>query len=120
MGYNEDLIQIRQRVSDLLNQGAITPNSKDFYEGTLIQVMNDAERNRQNCMVAAENLKRQVSMMEGQASGFAAVSSMVLAVLNGFVKKTEQTNQEVIEFAPKEIQPKEIIPQEEKPKRKRI
>ena len=94
MSYNDDLIKIRSSVADLLNRGAITPLSKDLYEGTLVQLLNDAERNRQSCMSQADNLKRQSIMLEGQASAFAAISSMVVAVLNGFVLQALKNDEE--------------------------
>jgi hypothetical protein len=98
MGYNEDLINVRKRVLDLLERGAVTPTNKDFFESTLIQIMNDAERNRQTCMTSAENLKRQVNVLEGQASGFASVSSLILGVLNGFVTIHDKNEQEIKEL----------------------
>jgi hypothetical protein len=97
MAYNEDLINLKKRVADLISEGIINPNSKDIYESTLIQVMNDAERNRQTCMTSAENLKRQAAILEGQAGGFASVSSLIIAVLNGFVAIAEKNKNELRE-----------------------
>ena len=89
MAHTEDIIKLRQRVHDALSKGIITGNS-DFLEATLIQIMNEAERNRQNCLTNAENLRKQAATFEGQAGAFASVSSIVYSVINGFVLVAER------------------------------
>lgn len=56
--------------------------------------MNDAERNRQNCVTQADNLRKQAAQFEGQAGAFASVSSIVYNVLNGFVAAVERDEAE--------------------------
>lgn len=90
MSYAEELIKLRKRVTDAVGHGVIDQNLRDFYEGTLIQIMNEAERQRQDCVAQADQLRRQVSVLEGQAQAFSQQSSIVYSVLNGFIIQAEK------------------------------
>lgn len=94
MAYSEDILKLRQRVRDAVSKGVVSNDGKDFLEATLIQIMNDGERNRQNCLTQAENLRRQASTFEGQAGAFASINSIVYNVLNGFVAAAERDEAE--------------------------
>lgn len=94
MSYAEDILKLRKRVNDAVLKGVIANDGKDFLEAALIQVMNEAERNRQNCLTNAENLRKQASTFEGQAGAFASVSSIVFNVINGFVTVAERDEEE--------------------------
>lgn len=90
MSYSEDILKLRKRVADAVSRGLISIENKDFLEGTLLQIMNDAEKNRQNCMIQAENLRRQAAVADGQAGAFASTVSIVYNVLNGLVAADER------------------------------
>lgn len=94
MSYGEDIIKLRKRVADAVGRGLVSVEDKDFLEGTLLQIMNDAERNRQNCVTQAENLRRQAAVADGQAGAFASTVSIVYNVLNGFVTADEKNEAE--------------------------
>jgi len=93
MSFSEDILKLRKRIADAANRGLLS-GDKDFFEATLIQIMNDAEKNRQNCLTSSENLRRQAAVMDGQAGAFASVSSIILSVLNGFVVADERAEAE--------------------------
>lgn len=93
MAYNEDLIKLRQKMFEAFNQGLV---NKDFMEATLIQVMNEAEKNRQNCVTTADNLRKQAATVDGQAHAFASLSSIVCNVLNSFIVQAEKAKQEEV------------------------
>ena len=92
--YTEEVLKLRKRVADAVSKGVINKEGREFFEATLIQVMNDAEKNRQNCVAQAENLRRQAAVMDGQAGAFASVSSIVYGVINGFVNIAERDEEE--------------------------
>lgn len=94
MSYAEDILKLRKRMQDAVLKGVVADDGKDFLEATLIQIMNDAERNRQNCVTQADNLRKQAAQFEGQAGAFASVSSIVYNVLNGFVAAVERDEAE--------------------------
>jgi hypothetical protein len=94
MSYLEEIQKLRKRVSDAVEKGVVNNSGREFLEATLIQIMNDAEKNRQNCVQQAENLRRQASIMDGQAGAFASVSSIVYSVINGFVVLAEKEEEE--------------------------
>lgn len=94
MSFAEDIVNIRNRVAETLKVGLTNKEGKDFLEATLIQVLNDAERNRQSCISQAEQMRRQASMLEGQASAFSSVASLVLGVINGYINAAEKEKEE--------------------------
>lgn len=94
MSYAEDLLKLRKRVLDAVKSGLIDDKQKDFYEATLIQIMNEAERQRQHCTQQAENLRKQASVLDGQASGYSSQSSIVYNVLNSYILAAERAAQE--------------------------
>lgn len=94
MSYAESIIRLRARVQDALKKGLIDNNGKDFFEATLIQIMNDAEKNRNNCLTQAENLRRQAAVFDGQAAAFGSVASIVFNVINGYVTVAEKDEEE--------------------------
>ncbi len=94
MAYAEDILKLRKRVQDAVSKGVVKADGKDILEATMIQVMNDAERNRQNCVAQADNLRKQAAQFDGQAGAFASVSSIVYNVLNGFVMAAEKDEAE--------------------------
>jgi hypothetical protein len=94
MAYTEDILKLRKRVQDAVVKGVVQADGREFLEASFIQIMNDAEKNRQNCMAQAENLRRQASVLDGQAGAFGSVSSIVYNVLNGFVNAAEREEEE--------------------------
>jgi hypothetical protein len=94
MSYAEEIVKLRKMVADALANGVLKEDAKDFFEATLIQIMNEAERNRQNCVTQAENHRRQAAMMDGQAGAFASVSSIIYNILNGYVAASQRAKEE--------------------------
>jgi hypothetical protein len=93
MSYAEDIIKLRTRFAEAISSGVLE-GSKETLEAMLIQIMNDAEKNRQNCVTQADNFRKQISTLDGQAAAFASVTSIIYNVLNGFIKLGERTKEE--------------------------
>jgi hypothetical protein len=106
--YAEAIIKLRNRVQDAVTKGLLDNQNKDFYEATLIQIMNDAEKNRNNCLVQAENLRRQASVFDGQAAAYASILSIIFNVLNGYVSVAERDEEERAVAEQEKIEVKEI------------
>src|SRR5579859_521102 len=117
MSYAEEIIKLRKRMQDAVSHGIVQENNKGFLEAMLIQIMNDAEKNRQNCAAQAENLRRLASVMDGQAGAFSSVISIVYGVLNGYVSLAEKDKQESLEKE-KESSTEEKL-EEKKPRSKK-
>jgi hypothetical protein len=103
MGLQEDVGKLRKAFLEALNKGLLETN-KELYEATLIQIMNEAERNRQTCANQAESLRKQAAIYDGQAQGFSSVSSIVFAVMNGFITVAERQKREEDERAQEEAE----------------
>jgi hypothetical protein len=90
MSYADDLVKLRKRLTDAIAVGLIDPSQKDFFEASLIQIMNDAEKSKQNCLTTAENFKRQAAVAEGQSQAFSSMSSIIYNVINALIVQTER------------------------------
>lgn len=106
MGYSDDLVRLRKRMLDALGLGVVDGTSKDLYEATLIQVMNEAEKQRQTCVARAEDMRRQAAIADGQAHAFSQTGSIVYNVLNGFINAAERQKREEQEFAAEDAEKK--------------
>lgn len=100
---NEEILRLRRRVKDLLALGYMTEESGGTYEQTLLQIWQEADRGRQNCLNQAETLKRQAAAAEAQAGAFTLMSSILFNVVNGFV---EAGNKRLREDAEREAEEK--------------
>lgn len=95
MSYAEEILKLRQRVNEAFKNGSLD-GSQETLEAVLIQIMNDAERNRQNAVTQAENFRKQASAVDGQAAAFSSVVSIVYNVINGFVRIAERSREEEV------------------------
>jgi hypothetical protein len=84
---------------DAVSVGVVGDDDKAAVEAILIQIMNDAEKNRQNCASQAENLRKQAATLDGQASAFASTNSIVYNVLSGFIHAAEVERSEALRIA---------------------
>jgi hypothetical protein len=94
MSYAEEVLKLRKKLVDAVSAGVVDPNSKGTVEAFLIQIMNESEKNRQQCTSQAEDLRKRAAMLDGQASAFTAVSSIVYNVINGFTQAAERDRRE--------------------------
>ena len=93
MGYNEDLAKLKEKVDQLFTIGYQT-DTKGMLQQTFIQILNEAEKNRQSCMNAADNFKKQAAIMEGQANAFCSFSSIITSVLSGYISVAQRVREE--------------------------
>jgi hypothetical protein len=93
---NEEIVRLRKRVNDLLRLGAATPET---FAQTLMQIWQEGERRRQSCMSEAEDHLRKYHAMVAQAHGFAAQSSILYSVINGYATIEERRVLELAEQA---------------------
>ena len=92
MSYAEDILKLRARVAEAINLGALD-GTKETLEAVLIQIMNDAERNRQTTIAQAENLRKQAATLDGQAAAFSSMISIIYNVINGYIRIAERANE---------------------------
>lgn len=94
MSYAEEVLKLRKKLIDAVSAGVVDPNSKGTVEALLIQIMNESEKNRQQCTNQAEELRKRAAMLDGQAAGFTTVGSIVYNVINGFTQAAERDRRE--------------------------
>lgn len=95
----QDLVKLRQRILDLEKIGYMTPESFGTYQQTILQIWQEAEQRRQTCLAQASTLRMQAASAEAQAHAFSAMSSVMFAVVNGFVEAEEKRVREEAERA---------------------
>lgn len=93
---DQEMFRLRKRLGDLMRLGAGTPAT---FQQAILQIWQEAERQRQSCMTAAENHLRQYHQYTAQASAFAMYSSIAYSVINGYVTIEERRFQELQERA---------------------
>jgi len=93
---NEELLRLRKRVTDLLKLGAATPET---FAQSILQIWQETERHRQNCMEQAEDHLRKYHALVAQAQGFAMQSSILYSVINGYATIEERKAQELADRA---------------------
>lgn len=93
MSYAEDILKLRARIAEAMLSGALD-SSQQTLEAVLIQIMNDAERNRQNTVAQAETLRKQAATLDGQAAAFSSVVSIVYNVINGYIRIAERASEQ--------------------------
>jgi len=94
MGHTEDLLKLRKRVLDAVGAGIIDNNIKEFYEATLLQILNESERQRQACANKAEELRKQAAICDGQMGAYAGMGNILFNVLNGYILSHERALRE--------------------------
>ena len=83
----QQLEQIRKLLNEASRFGVI--EDKDFLDSMLTQVLVDTENKRIRCLRLAEDFKRQTLQAEAQAATYSQVSSIIHAVLSGFIQATQ-------------------------------
>jgi hypothetical protein len=94
MSFQEDLAKLYKKVGEAVKLGVISPQNKEETSAILTHILNECEKSRQACLNNVENLKRQVSQLEGQAQGLASLSSIVFNVINAQVLMAEREEAE--------------------------
>ncbi len=102
MSINEDIVALRKKMVEAVRIGFLDEETKGTYEMTLLQIMNESDRQRRNCANRAEQLKMQAATAEGQAAAFGMISSIINNVVGSMVGKTAQMLQEEKELAERE------------------
>jgi hypothetical protein len=85
MNNNDILANLRKRMVEAVQIGMVNQDAGGVLETVLIQIVNEAERNKQRCDQLAYDYKRQAAQAEAQANAYTQIQSIVYAVLNGFV-----------------------------------
>jgi hypothetical protein len=87
----QEQLRLRKRLGDLMRMGAATP---DTFQQAVLQIWQEAERQRQMSMTQAEEHLRKYHSCNAQAHAFSMTSSIAFAVINGFVVMEERRAQE--------------------------
>lgn len=83
----QQLEQIRKLLNEASKFGVV--EDRDFLDSMLTQVLIDTENKRIRCLRLAEDFKRQTLQAEAQAATYSQVSSIIHAVLSGFIQATQ-------------------------------
>jgi len=117
MSMSVDLINLRKRVADATRLGVVSDENKSIYEATLIQILNESERQRLRCHNMIEDFKRKAAQAEAQANAYSQMSSIIYNVINGFVQLAEKGQAEEAEAKEEKemLKQAEIVVEKQKP-----
>lgn len=90
----EHLLMLRSKIREAFQHQLLNPANTDIFESTLIQILNSSEQQRQRCINQADSLKKQAATLEGQASAYSMVGSLIYNVLNGYVTLAQKDIEE--------------------------
>ena len=90
MGINEDIISLRERMTDAVEKQFFNQETGGFVQVSLIQIMKEAERKRQACAKQAEHFRSQAVNAEGQAAAYGTISSIVNGVFQSMLNVEEK------------------------------
>ncbi len=88
---NEEILRLRRRTIELVRLGAATPET---FQQTIMQLWQEGERRRQASIAEAEDHLRKYHACLSQAGAFAAQSSILFSIVNGFATLEERRLQE--------------------------
>lgn len=108
------LIKLRTRLNDMLKSGIATPESFGLYQQTMLQLYQEFDRRRISNLEQAAQLRAQASAIESQAHAFTAATSLLFAVVNGYIELEEKRARETAE---REAERLANEPQPEAPKK---
>ena len=94
MSHGENIVKLRQMFNDAIAHGVYGRDS-DNTQATLLQILNEAERMRKQCISQAEKLKQQAKEQEGKAEAFTLIPSIVESVLNGYIRLAKKDAEEL-------------------------
>jgi hypothetical protein len=94
MGINEDIVSLRERMTDAVERRFFDKETGGFVQVSLIQIMKEAERKRQSCAKQAEHFRSQAVNAEGQAAAYGTISSIVNAVFQSMLSAEERRSAE--------------------------
>ena len=88
------IANLRKRLLDAKNLNIGSDSPQDFTLGVIIQIMNECERRRQECLRAQQDHLQQAKGAEYQAAAFSMVHSITESVYNGFIQAEERAIEE--------------------------
>jgi hypothetical protein len=109
MEFSEVIGRLRARMLDAMKLGVGTENPAEFSLTALMQVMNECERLKQDCLRQVQSYRELAKAAEHQASAYGQVHSIVWAVYNGMVSGEERS---ILERQQREAEDKERAEQD--------
>ena len=89
MAHGEERVGLRKRLVDAVKVGFLDPKESEVLQLVLIEIMNDAERKKQQCDASIKAYHAKIASAEGQKHGYSAISSIVFNIINQHVTKAE-------------------------------
>jgi hypothetical protein len=88
--FSDTVAKLRARLLDAQKLDIGKDNPQEFALGMIIQLMNEAEKQRQICVREMHSHRELAKAAEYQASAYSAIHSMAWAVYDGFIRAEER------------------------------
>jgi len=87
---NEIFMAVRRKIREAVEAGALDPAREELVQGTLLQLMAECERKKQQHEAAAARLMEQYHRELGQRDGMTALSSMIQGLLQATILRAQR------------------------------
>lgn len=91
--YEETLVRLKKEFLDAQRLEIDGVSSGNFQQ-TALQLIQECERRRQDCVKQAEQLRMQAHAAESQSHAFSIVGSIMVNIVHGFVSNEERSRDE--------------------------
>ena len=113
------MLRLRERLMDMERSGVLKPEAASMYKMSMLQIWQECERRRQECLGQAQQLREQAKAAEAQSHAFSIMSSIVYSVVNGYMTLEEKrVHEEAQRRAEAEAADQPVVP-EKSPKKRR-
>ena len=83
------LVDLRVKFRDAANAGVLSGDQKAVFELTLVQILNEAEKERQNCLRLKNDYEIKAAQVQAQASSFSAMQNIVYSTFGNIIDKVK-------------------------------
>jgi len=83
------LVDLRGKFRDAARAGVLSGDQKAVFELTLVQIINEAEKERQKCLRLKSDFEIKAAQAEAQASSFNAMQNIIHSTFGNVIDKVK-------------------------------
>ena len=87
---NDILLDLRSKFRDATTRGTLSGDQRAIFELTMIQILNEAEEQRQKCLKLQADHERDAARAGAQANSFNMIQNIVSTVFGNVIDKVQE------------------------------
>jgi hypothetical protein len=96
MANSDIFLNLREKFREAACKGILTGDQKTIFELTMVQILNEAESQRQKCLKIQADHEREAANAAVQANSFAVIQDVILNVFTNVISKVQDSEEEGI------------------------